>query len=150
MEAQLRCNFRSDMSEINFFSEDTEFVFSNKGKASSWLIAIGEIHKKKLGEINMVFCSDDYLHQLNMEYLKHDTLTDIITFPYDEENQLSGDIFISIDRVKENAMNYGVDEDIELRRVMAHGILHLCGFKDKTAEDQEAMRHQEEEAINLW
>lgn len=138
------------MSEINFFSEDSEFSFQKQEKASEWLVQIASQHQELIGFINYIFCSDGYLHQLNVEYLHHDTLTDIITFPHDEKDSISGDVFISIDRVRENAKEYGVDEMTELTRVMAHGLLHLCGFQDKTAEDQKIMQLQEERAIKLW
>jgi rRNA maturation RNase YbeY len=138
------------MSEVNFFSEDIDFLFKDEDKAASWLNLLSHKHLKELGEINFIFCSDDYLHQLNVEYLQHDTLTDIITFPHEEEDSISGDVFISIERVKDNAIEYGVDEMTELIRVMAHGLLHLCGYKDKTVEDQKTMRLQEDLAIKLW
>ena len=98
-------------------------------------------------EINYIFCDDDYLHQINVEYLNHDTLTDIITFDYTEDNVLSSDIFISIERVSDNANDFGVTFETELLRVMAHGILHLCGYKDKTEEDSQQMRKKEDEKI---
>jgi rRNA maturation RNase YbeY len=138
------------MSEVNFFSEDTEFSFQKQEKATEWLIQIASQQQESIGFINYIFCSDRYLHQLNVEYLQHDTLTDIITFPHEEEDSISGDVFISIERVKDNAIEYGVDEMTELIRVMAHGLLHLCGYKDKTVEDQKTMRLQEDLAIKLW
>ncbi len=138
------------MPEINFFSEDTDFNFQEIEKAIKWLQLIGSNHSKEIGVLNIIFCSDEYLHKLNIEYLQHDTLTDIITFPHEDGDFISGDIFISIDRVKDNASEYGVQVDTELIRVMAHGLLHLCGLMDKTDEDKNVMRQQEERAIKLW
>ena len=138
------------MSGINFFSEDTNFIFQEAEKASSWLKQLGDQYSKTIGELNIIFCSDEYLHRLNVEYLQHDTLTDIITFPYEESDLVSGDIFISVDRVVENARKFNVSTDIELTRVMGHGLLHLCGFKDKSEAEKKEMKHQEDKAIDLW
>ena len=103
-----------------------------------------------MGQIDYVFCTDDYLLKINKEYLNHDTFTDIITFDYTDGHMLSGDIFISTDRVKENAGIFNVDFLNELRRVMSHGILHLVGFGDKTYEEKENMRAKEEEKIKMF
>jgi rRNA maturation RNase YbeY len=103
---------------------------------------VGE--KKKPWYINFIFCSDEYLSELNKTYLKHDGLTDILTFPFAEEPEtISGDIYISVDRVKENAENFGEQMEQELRRVMIHGILHLMGYKDKTEDEKKRMRKKE-------
>jgi rRNA maturation RNase YbeY len=105
---------------------------------------------KKEGDINYIFCDDDYLHKINLQYLEHDTLTDIISFDYSLGNELHGDIFISIERVKENATDFAVDFENELKRVMVHGILHYCGYKDKSDSDAVIMRAKEEEKINMF
>jgi rRNA maturation RNase YbeY len=105
---------------------------------------------KKTGEINYVFCSDLYLHKINLEHLNHDTYTDIITFNYCEEDIISGDIFISIDRVKENSITYHTNFQKELNRVMIHGILHLVGFDDKSESDKELMRSKEDFYLSLY
>lgn len=103
-----------------------------------------------VGEINYIFCTDVYLHEINVKYLEHDTLTDIISFDYTENQVVSGDIFISIERVKENASEFSVAFDVELLRVMAHGILHYCGFKDKSEADEVLMRQKEDEKIKMF
>jgi probable rRNA maturation factor len=105
---------------------------------------------KVLGDITVVFCTDDYLLQVNRQYLNHDYYTDIITFDYSEVNVISGDLFISYDRVKENAMAFSVNSKKELERVIYHGVLHLCGFKDKTAGDELLMREKEDFYLNRF
>ncbi|MEZ4854371.1 rRNA maturation RNase YbeY [Flavobacterium sp.] len=129
--------------ETNFELED-ETVFSN------WLNQIVLSENKVLGEINYIFCNDDYLHKINVEYLNHDTLTDIISFDYSEGNLVQGDIFISIERVRENAHNFEVSFKNELLRVMAHGVLHYCGYKDKSDTDAGIMRKKEDEKIQMF
>lgn len=103
-----------------------------------------------IGDINYIFCDDEYLLKINLEYLNHDTLTDIITFDYVENGVLSGDIYISIERVRENAVIFSVPFEQELLRVLAHGVLHLCGYKDKTNKDSVLMRQKEDTAIQLF
>jgi len=105
---------------------------------------------KEAGNINYIFCDDEYLHKINVEYLQHDTLTDIITFDYTEGKVLHSDIYISVDRVKENAEIFKVPFQRELLRVLAHGLLHLCGYKDKTPKDSALMRQKEEEMMLLF
>lgn len=136
-------------NQINFFSE-TEFSLSEKSIFSEWLSRIILSENKEVGEINYVFCDDEYLHKLNVEYLNHDTLTDIISFESTEGDLLSGDIFISVERVKENADTFGVPFAEELKRVIAHGILHFCGYKDKSESDAALMRQKEEEKIAMF
>ena len=138
------------MSEIYFFSEDIEFTYPDKELTLKWLINITSEEGKTLTTINYIFCSDNHLHKLNKEYLHHDTLTDIITFPYGKGDIVEGDIFISIERVRENAKEYKVLLEEEVIRVMAHGVLHMCGYKDKTMEDQSLMRQKEDQAIVQW
>ena len=132
------------------FHTETSFQLHHKMLYKRWLAALASTHGKKLGDINYIFCDDDYLLQLNLQYLQHDTLTDIITFDYVEGNVLNGDIYISVERVRENAGIFGVTFDEELLRVIAHGVLHLCGFKDKSKRDAAEMRRQEAAAINLF
>ncbi len=136
-------------NQINFFSE-TEFSLSEKSIFSEWLSRIILSENKEVGEINYIFCDDEYLHKLNVEYLNHDTLTDIISFDSTEGNLLSGDIFISVERVKENAENFDDSFEKELKRVIAHGILHFCGYKDKSESDAALMRQKEEEKIAMF
>ncbi len=138
---------------ITFQSEDIKFVLKEKLLHKTWLKKIAAGEKYSILELNYIFCSDEYLHKVNMEYLDHDTYTDIITFDNSEDKEaktIEGDIFISIDRVKENAANYKVNPDDELHRVMAHGLLHLLGYKDKSSKDSTLMREKEEEAIEAF
>ena len=136
---------------INFFTEDTSFNLPEKQRRKKWLKEIASNSKFKLGELNYIFCSDDYLIQINQEYLDHDTYTDIITFDNSEiENTIEGDIFISIDRVKDNSQTLKTEESSELSRVISHGLFHLMGYKDKTKEQAEVMRGKEEYAIDLY
>ncbi|MCL1968436.1 MAG: rRNA maturation RNase YbeY [Bacteroidetes bacterium] len=134
---------------ILFFSE-TKFQLLQKRLLKNWLGRVVKQENMKVGNINIVFYNDEQLLELNKQYLHHDTLTDIITFDYSEENTLNGDIFISVERVKENAQKYNCIFEEELRRVMAHGCLHLCGYKDKTNADTILMKQKEEEALILF
>ncbi|GMQ25487.1 rRNA maturation RNase YbeY [Algoriphagus sp. oki45] len=136
---------------ILFFSEDIRFDLPEKRKRKSWLKLLASGEKFSIGELNYIFCSDEHLYQINLEYLNHKTYTDIITFDNSEgENEIEGDIFISIERVRENAQKENVSETDELSRVISHGLFHLMGYKDKTKEQVEEMRAQEEKAINLY
>ncbi|GAB3333323.1 rRNA maturation RNase YbeY [Larkinella ripae] len=136
---------------IRFFTEDTPFNLPQKIPTRQWLTALAKREAFSVGELNYIFCSDDYLLQVNREYLDHDYYTDIITFDNsEEENRLEGDIFISIDRVRDNASQLTVSEEQELRRVLAHGLLHLCGYGDKTDEEAQRMRQKEEESLTAW
>lgn len=133
---------------IHFFQEDIPFNLPDKIKTKRWLKLLASDEGFKVSELNYIFCSDEYLHKINVEYLDHDTYTDIITFDNsDEEGVLEGDIFISIDRVKENAMNQQHDFLDELRRVLSHGLYHLCGYKDKHEQEITIMRSKENNAI---
>ena len=135
---------------IEFHSEDIEFSLSNPEQVSDWIASIIEQHDFELAALTYIFCSDDYLHQINVEYLDHDTLTDIITFDNaDEEGIVEGDIFVSIDRVRDNAQTLGIPFEDELHRVLIHGVLHLLGFKDKTEEQETLMRKQEDSSLSL-
>ena len=132
------------------FNYETDFELTNEDAYSEWLSNVIISENKKEGDINYIFCDDDYLHKINMEYLQHDTLTDIISFDYSVGNELHGDIFVSIERVRENALNFNVLFDDELKRVLSHGLLHYCGYKDKSDEDVLVMRNKEEEKIKMF
>jgi probable rRNA maturation factor len=132
------------------YNYETEFELTNEEAFSNWISSIIESESKKEGEINYIFCDDDYLLEINQQYLDHDTLTDIISFDYSVGNELHGDIFISIERVRENAEEFNVSFDDELKRVMAHGVLHYCGYKDKTESDEIMMRSKEDEKIKMF
>ena len=126
-----------------YYHSECDFQLKDDESITKWLKDAISTEDKELGEINYIFCDDKYLLKKNQEYLQHDTFTDIITFDYTEEKRLSADIFISIERVKENAIIFAVPFETELRRVIIHGILHLMGYKDKSAEDAETMRSKE-------
>lgn len=136
-------------NNIRFYSENIPFVLKNKRIIKNWLFQVIESEGKKTGEINIIFCSDDYLLEINKQYLTHDFFTDIITFDYTTDDIINGELYISIDRVKENAEKYLEIFDKELKRVMVHGILHLLGYKDKTPKQEKEMRQKEESSINL-
>lgn len=133
---------------INFFFENiSEQEFDKNLK--SWIESIITTEGKKLGDINYIFCDDEYLLKVNQDYLQHDYYTDIITFDYVKGKTISGDIFVSVERIKDNAETLGKDYTSEFRRVLAHGVLHLCGYKDKSPEDEKLMREKEDFYINL-
>lgn len=129
---------------ISFTYLESDYKLRNKIKIREWIKSIISSEGKSAGDITFVFCNDEYLSEMNVKYLKHDTLTDIITFDYSEHGKLAGDICISIERVTENATIFGTSIDGELGRVLAHGILHLCGYKDKKTEDKQLMRSKED------
>lgn len=138
-------------SKIQFFSEGTPFILKNKSVIRSWLIKSIEEEKKIPWYINFIFCTDSYLGELNKIWLHHSTLTDIITFPYSEqEDTVSGDIYISVERVEENAKKYGEPVDNELKRVMIHGLLHLMGYQDKTHAEKKEMREREDHYLSKF
>ena len=130
------------------FNYETSFKLENDLEISKWISKVISSEKFKEGDINYVFCDDDYLLKLNIEFLNHDTLTDIISFDNTIGKILQGDIFISIDRVKENANNFNVSFKEELSRVIVHGVLHYCGYKDNTEEDAKLIREKENFYIN--
>lgn len=132
---------------IDFFSE-TVFSLQNPNKIARWISKIINDQKREEGEISYIFCDDQYLHKLNLEFLNHDSLTDIISFDNSLGDQINGDIFISIERVKENADTYKTNFEDELHRVIIHGILHYCGFNDKTKAEAALMRKKEDEALS--
>jgi rRNA maturation RNase YbeY len=135
---------------IQFFQENISFKLKNATKIKQWIKSVVEKENQKLLELNFIFCDDEYLHKINVEYLQHDTYTDIITFDNSEHiGKIEGDIFISIERVKENADNLKITFEQELHRVMIHGVLHLLGYKDKTKAEKQTMRAKEDEALRL-
>lgn len=132
------------------FNYESDFNLANEAAISEWLSRVIVSEKKKEGEISYVFCDDEYLHKINLEYLQHDTLTDIISFDYSVGNELHGDIFISIERVRDNAADFNVSFEDELKRVLVHGVLHYCGYKDKSEKDEALMRAKEDEKIAMF
>ena len=138
-----------EKGEINFFSEN-DFVLEKKKSFRNWIDLVVSSEDKFLGNINYIFCDDEYLLDINIKYLSHDTYTDIISFDNTVGNTLHGDIFISTERIADNAANFNAEFTEELKRVMIHGILHFCGYKDKTERDRELMRRKEEEKIKLF
>jgi probable rRNA maturation factor len=132
------------------FNYETEFILENEEAIAAWISNVITSEKKNEGEVNYIFCDDEYLHKMNLEHLGHDTLTDIISFDYCVGNEINGDIFISVERVAENAIDFNVTFDDELKRVLIHGVLHYCGYKDKTDEDELLMREKEDEKLAMF
>jgi len=126
------------------FNYETDFELSNETEISSWISSVITSENCREGEINYIFCNDDYLHEINVKYLNHDTLTDIISFDYSVGKELHGDVYISIERVTDNAKDFKVKFNDELKRVMVHGVLHYCGYKDKSDDDKSVMRSKED------
>ena len=138
------------MPSINFFEEDIRFKLKNKTKVKQWIKATIEAEGYTLKELNYIFCSDQYLLQINQQYLDHDTYTDIVTFDNSDEDQIIvGDIFISIDRIRENAIKFNSGEVNELHRVIIHGALHLLGYQDKKAESKKIMTGKEDHYLSV-
>ena len=133
---------------INFYSEN-DFEINNQEQLIKWIVAVVESEGFNLGDVNFIFCNDDYLHKINVEFLNHDTLTDIISFDYSVGKVLQGDIYISTERVADNAKDYRVSFDNEIKRVMIHGILHYCGYQDKTTVQTDLMRSKENHYLEL-
>lgn len=131
------------------FSIETKYSLKNRMLLKRWMKAVLENKGKKLGNLYFILCDDDFLLKINRQFLKHDYYTDIITFDYTEDGIIAGDLFISIDRVRDNATALQVSEHEELMRVMIHGVLHLLGLKDKSDEDAKQMRKAEEECLEL-
>ena len=134
---------------ISYFFEDTDFIFKGKSLNNRWLKLVAESEIRRIGQISIIFCSDNYILDVNQKYLQHDFFTDIITFDYCEGDRLSGDLFISVDTVRDNAVEYGTDFNEELNRVMGHGILHLIGYDDHEEEDIAEMRKKENYYLSL-
>lgn len=129
---------------ILFHNADTSYVLKNKRAISSWITDTIKEEEKQLEEISYIFCTDDYLLKINQEHLDHDTYTDIITFDYTEDGLISSEIYISVDRVRENAKNLGIATIDETHRIIIHGVLHLCGYKDKSNLQTQEMRGKED------
>ena len=134
---------------ISYYNEDIAFHFKGRTLNNRWLRMVAESEIRRVGDLSIIFCSDNYILDVNMRYLQHDYFTDIITFDYCEGNILSGDLFISIDSVRENAVLYGAEFEEELNRVMVHGLLHLIGYDDHTEEEQKTMREKENYYLSL-
>ncbi len=128
---------------IRYYQENNRFELKQKMRNNRWLKMVAGSEMRRLGAINIIFCSDPYILEVNLKYLQHDYFTDIITFDYCEKDILSGDLFISIDSVRENARYYGTAFEDELDRVMVHGVLHLIGYDDHTEEEIAVMRQKE-------
>ncbi|MEI8136250.1 MAG: rRNA maturation RNase YbeY [Bacteroidota bacterium] len=135
---------------ISFQNQAIEFKLSEKIKIKSWVKKIVELEKKKLGQVNFVFTVDKELLKINIQFLNHNTYTDIITFDYCDEKTINGDIIISVERVKENANKFKVDFESEIKRVIIHGVFHLCGYKDKTTKDATEMKTKENWALKKF
>lgn len=131
------------------FNYETNFELTDEKRTSEWIIKCIEEENHELGEVNYIFCDDTYLHKINVEFLQHDTFTDIISFDYSLGKLVSGDIFISVERVKENASKFEVSFQEELHRVIIHGILHYMGFKDKTDNEKQIMRDKENTCLKV-
>lgn len=134
---------------VSYHFEDTDFIFKGKTRNNSWLRLVAESEIRRLGEINIIFCSDNYILDINQKFLGHDYFTDIITFDYCKDDVLSGDLFVSVDSVRENARDFGQEFEQELARVMVHGILHLIGYDDHTKVQQKEMRAKEDYYLSL-
>ena len=135
---------------ITYHKEEVDFELPDEEKLSEWLESVGAGDDKVINQLTYVFCSDEYLLNINKEYLNHDYYTDIITFPYKQGKEIESDIFISIDRVMENATQFEASFEEELLRVMAHGLLHLMGYGDKTDDEKKVMRSKENQAVQLF
>jgi rRNA maturation RNase YbeY len=134
---------------IYFYTEDIVFKLLLKRKIASWLKAVADAEGKQIGELAVIFCSDDYLLQLNRRYLHHDYYTDIITFDYTDGSRVGGDLFISIDTVRANGVRYKQSFEDELHRVILHGLLHLCGYGDATPAQHKLMRSMEDKYLAM-
>ncbi|MES2410160.1 MAG: rRNA maturation RNase YbeY [Bacteroidota bacterium] len=132
------------------FNYELDFKLEDESSYSDWISEVINSEMKSEGEINYIFCDDEYLLEINQQYLNHDTLTDIISFDYCIGNELHGDVYISIERVRDNATDFDVIFEEELKRVLVHGILHYCGYKDKSEDDEKLMRQKEEEKMKMF
>lgn len=135
------------MVDVNY--EETPDLSLDISKMEAWFQDVVSREIKTLGVICLIFCSDDYLLEINQQHLNHDYFTDIVTFDYTVDDEVAGDLFISVDRIRDNADDFGVSFEEELHRVCIHGVLHLCGYKDKSEEDELMMRQKENEALSL-
>lgn len=135
---------------VAFYFEDTDFKLRHKTRIKEWLRLVAESEVFTLGNISVIFCSDNYILDINQKYLQHDYFTDIITFDYSEGGRISGDLFISVDSVRENSVEYGTAFEDELHRVIVHGILHLIGYDDHTEDEIKTMRSKEDYYLSLF
>ena len=138
------------LSMVAFYFEDTDFKLRHKTRIKEWLRLVAESEVFTLGNISVIFCSDNYILDINQKYLHHDYFTDIITFDYSEGGRISGDLFISVDSVRENSVEYGTEFEDELHRVIVHGILHLIGYDDHTEDEIKTMRSKEDYYLSLF
>ncbi len=134
---------------ISYYFQDTDFKFRDRRKTNEWLKLAAESEIRRIGNISIIFCSDNYVLDINQKYLQHDYFTDIITFDYCEGDRLSGDFFISVDSVRENSVEFGTEFKDELNRVIIHGLLHLVGYDDHTEKDIKLMRSKENYYLSL-
>ena len=132
------------------YNYESDFTLQEEESFTEWIELVVSSEGKSLGEISYIFCDDAYLLEINQQYLQHDTLTDIISFDYTEGDVISGDVFISIERVLDNAADLKLPFEEELKRVIIHGVLHYCGYKDKSDDDAFLMRSKEDEKINMF
>lgn len=132
---------------INFYNEDVDFKLKNKLILKRWIKQVIDSYGFKAGELSYIFCSDDKILEVNRQFLQHDYYTDVITFDYDEDGVVSGDMYISVDTVRTNAEQYAPSFEREMQRVIIHGVLHLCGLKDKQPDEEKKMRAAEEKAL---
>jgi probable rRNA maturation factor len=137
------------MAAVNFFNLDTTFKLSRPRKTTQWIREVISREKRKLAHLTYIFCSDNYLLSINQQYLKHKTLTDIITFDYSDGGPIEGDVFVSVDRVRANAEELKTEFDEELHRVLIHGVLHLTGYADKSPAEKSVMRKKEDAYLSL-
>lgn len=135
---------------VAFYFEDIDFKLRHKTRIKEWLRLVAESEVFTLGNISVIFCSDNYILDINQKYLQHDYFTDIITFDYSEGGRISGDLFISVDSVRENSVEYGTEFEDELHRVIVHGILHLIGYDDHTEDEIKTMRSKEDYYLSLF
>lgn len=134
---------------IRFYKEDTSFEYKKKLQTKNWLKLVASSEIRTIGDVNIILCSDNYVLDINIKYLGHDYFTDIITFDYCEGKKLSGDLFISVDCVRENSIFYNTEFSDELDRVIVHGLLHLIGYDDHTDEQKKIMRSKEDYYLSL-
>ena len=135
---------------VQFFTADVKYILRDKNSIRNWLERVAAKEMASIDELNIIFCSDDFLYQLNVEHLDHHTLTDIITFDYSQsKNRLNGEMYISIDRVRENSKYLKIKLQDELHRVIVHGLLHLCGYTDKTPHKKTEMRKREDDCLSI-
>ncbi|MBE6310462.1 MAG: rRNA maturation RNase YbeY [Bacteroidales bacterium] len=138
------------MSTINFLSKKIEMPKFDEEKVRTWIEEVARRHDRRVGDLNYIFCNDEKILEVNIEFLQHDYYTDIITFDYSTKRKISGDIFISLDTVASNAGLFAKDYDEEFMRVVIHGVLHLCGINDKGEGEREIMEQHENDALALW